>query len=170
MVIWKLSVCFWRNFSLVKSGQFWSSVLVKIPNKVYPKLFFLIRHGNYSIQYSIFGLQHLKKSQKYFFFCVFWPFFRSLRPWRGHPHSKFWKVVEKKWFKMSVHNFSDYNSSWFLHFSNSLHPNVIHLDSNPQYVSVNMLSKLLVEETFFAYTISARTSFCLIHMGKYLSI
>jgi hypothetical protein len=40
--------------------------------------------------------------------------FRSSRPRRGHPHSKFWKVVEQKLFLMSVRNFLDYSSRQFL--------------------------------------------------------
>jgi hypothetical protein len=41
------------------------------------------------------------------------PFFRPLRPRRGHPHSKFWKVVEQKLFLISVRNFLDFS---FLNF------------------------------------------------------
>jgi hypothetical protein len=72
--------------------------------------------------------QNLKKTIK---FWVFLPFCRSSRPRRGHPLSKFWKVVEQKLFLMIVCNFLDYSFRQFssLKFSHTktLQPND-HLD------------------------------------------
>jgi hypothetical protein len=83
----------WPN----KSRHFWSSFLVKIPSKVCPKYVFRI----------FLGFRNLKKTLK---FWVFWPFFRSSRPRRGH-----------------VRNFLDYSSRQFfsLKFSHTktLQPN-----------------------------------------------
>jgi hypothetical protein len=97
MVIWILSVCFSRNFSLAKSVHFWLKVLVKIPTKVYTKFFFLSSFIRPVKQAQIFSFwKNIQNTEK---FRLFWPFFRPLR--RGHQHSNFYKVVEQKWFLIS---------------------------------------------------------------------
>jgi hypothetical protein len=100
-----------------------SSFLVKIPCKVCPRFFFpLENYGTHPTSYSFRILdinfsQNLKKTLK---FWVFWPFIQSSRPRRGHPHSKFWKVVELKLFLMSVHNLLNNSSCQFLSLKISL--------------------------------------------------
>jgi hypothetical protein len=103
----------------VKSGHFWSSVLVKLPTKVYPKIFFLIRfyktrQTSTNIQLLDFNFWKKKKLQNTEKFQLFWALCWLLRPRRGHPLSKFWKFVEQKLFLMSVCNFLDYSSLQFL--------------------------------------------------------
>jgi hypothetical protein len=64
-------------------------------------------------------------------------FFRYSRPRRGHPNSKIWKVVEQKFFLMSVRNFCDYSSLKFLSLkfshSKTLQPN-LHADISAQEI------------------------------------
>jgi hypothetical protein len=111
---------FLKKLFISQSGHFWSSVLVKIITKVYPKFIFgykMLLDTTNKHKFSTFGLQLLKTSPKYWFFLVFLPFFRSSRPRRSHRHSKFWKVVEQKLFLLSVRNFLGYSSRWFLHIS-----------------------------------------------------
>jgi hypothetical protein len=66
--------------------------------------------------------KNLQNTEK---FRLFWPCFRPLRPRRGHPHSKFWKVVEQKLFLVNVRNFLVCSSFCFLHISISLHPTTL---------------------------------------------
>jgi hypothetical protein len=74
---------FLKKQFLVKSGHFWSSVLVKLPSKVYPKSFFsyqVLLHALNKYKHSTFGLQLLKKSPKYGFFFSFlaiFPIFKT---------------------------------------------------------------------------------------------
>jgi hypothetical protein len=56
---------FLKKSFLVKSGHFWSRVLVKLPTKVYSKLFFsyqVLKDASNKHKHFIFGLQLLKKS------------------------------------------------------------------------------------------------------------
>jgi hypothetical protein len=115
---WRVEGLFLEKlFFIAKSRHFWSSVLVKNPTKVCPKLFFSVEnYGTHPTSYSfrILDINFSQNLTKTLIFLVIWQFFRSSRPRRGHPHSKFWKVVEQKLFLMSVRIFLDYSSRQFL--------------------------------------------------------
>jgi hypothetical protein len=73
---------------------------------------------NFQNSKSTIGLQFSKNSKILNYrLCLafFWPFFRPLRPRRGHQHSKFCKDVEQKLF-LSVQIFENYSSSQFFAF------------------------------------------------------
>jgi hypothetical protein len=91
--------------------------VVKLPTKVYPKLFFsyqvLIEASN-KHKHSTFGLQLLKKSPKYWFF-EFFGHFSDLQGRGAAIHTqKFVKSLKQKMFLLSVRNFLDYSSLQFL--------------------------------------------------------
>jgi hypothetical protein len=123
MVIWVLSVCFWKNFSLAKSRLFWSSQNSHLSvSKIIFFIYKIIKTRTISDNFRILTINFSKNLKKTFKFWVFFAIFSIFEAEARPSALKFLKRRRTLLFVMSVRNFLNNRSRQFLSLKFSHQP------------------------------------------------